>query len=86
MISLNCQGYITPVPFNVSGPFSLFITATTDAELLVDACEPLLDDTPDLSQFVVLVNRGNCTLGTKIAHLEARNATMILYWFLQGYD
>ena len=80
---LTCQAYITPVPFNVSGPFPLFITATTDAELLADACEPLPDDTPDLSQFVVLVNRGNCTLGTKFGNIEAKNGTMILYRFLQ---
>lgn len=72
-----------PFSFNVSGPFPLFVTANTDAELLADACEPLPNDTPDLSQFVVLVNRGTCTLGTKIHNLEAKNATMILYCPLQ---
>ena len=72
-----------PFSFNVSGPFPLFVTANTDAELLADACEPLSDDTPDLSQFVVLVNRGTCTLGIKIQNLEAKNATMILYCLFQ---
>jgi len=74
-----------PVPFNVSGPFPLFISANTEAELLADACDPLPDDTPDLSQSVVLVNRGTCTLGTKFNNLQAKNATMILYWSLLMY-
>ena len=83
---LICQGYINPDPFNVTGPFPLYVTAKSEADLVADACEPLADDTPDLSQFVVLVKRGSCTLGTKIKNVEAKNATMILYSFLRFYD
>ena len=43
----------------------IYITAKSAADLNADACNPLPDDTPDLSQFVVLTKRGTCTIGTR---------------------
>ena len=57
----------------------IYITAKSDADLKVDSCDPLPDDTPDLSQFVVLTKRGNCPIADKIKNLLAKNATRILY-------
>ena len=57
----------------------IYITAKSEIDLKADACEPLPDDTPDLSQFVVLTKRGACSISKKLANLEAKNATRILY-------
>jgi hypothetical protein len=73
------QGYISTGPFNLSGPLPIYFTAKTDADLIADACQPLPDDTPDLSQFVVVVKRGTCFISDKITNLEEKNATRILY-------
>lgn len=57
----------------------IYITAKSDADLAADACNPLPDDTPDLSQFVVITKRGTCSITKKLVNLEAKNATRILY-------
>lgn len=57
----------------------IYITAKSAADLTADACNPLPDDTPDLSQFVVITKRGTCLISAKLANLEAKNATRILY-------
>ena len=60
----------------------LYITAKSEADLSADACNPLPDDTPNLSQFVVLTKRGTCLIATKLKNLEAKNATRVLYLLL----
>ena len=57
----------------------MYFTASTPAEISTDACSPLPDSTPDLSPFVVVTSRGNCSFKDKIDHLLAKNATRILY-------
>jgi Subtilase family len=73
------QGYFMSNPLAAAGPVKLFITAQTEEDLAADACEPLPSDTPDLSNFVVLVKRGTCTLLTKVNNVAAFGAQLVLY-------
>ncbi len=52
--------YFDALPLPVNGTLPLFATSN-DTTVVDDACDPLPDDTPDLSGFVVLVRRGTCT-------------------------
>jgi subtilisin family serine protease len=81
---LTCQGYFLTNPFPAGGPYKLYITAKTDADLAADACQPLPPDTPDLSQFLVLTRRGKCFFTDKIKHLEAAGAKVILYFHVRS--
>ncbi|KAH7375188.1 serine endopeptidase [Plectosphaerella cucumerina] len=45
-----------------------------------EACEPLPEDTPDLSGQVVLVRRGGCTFEQKQINLEAYNASHVVFY------
>lgn len=45
-----------------------------------DGCNPLPTTTPDLSPFVVLIRRGQCTFDTKIANAQAYSAKRILFY------
>jgi hypothetical protein len=47
----------TPLP--VEGTLPLYVT-NNETDYPSDACTPLPDDTPDLSQYVTLVHRGSC--------------------------
>lgn len=57
----------------------LFITAISDEDLNADTCNKLPDDTPDLSQFMVLTKESSCL----IDNLKAKNATRFLYSLVQ---
>ena len=52
--------YFNALPLPVDGTLPIFVTSN-DTTITNDACDPLPDDTPDLSGFVVLVRRGTCT-------------------------
>lgn len=41
------------------GPLPIYATSN-DTTIMDDACYPLPDNTPDLSDFVVIVRRGTC--------------------------
>ncbi|KAF2220403.1 peptidase S8/S53 domain-containing protein [Elsinoe ampelina] len=45
-----------------------------------NACNPLPDDTPDLSGYVVLVRRGTCTFVQKVTNLAAKGAKYIMFY------
>ena len=57
----------------------VFITASSPADLAVDACNPLPPGTPDLSQFLVLTKRGTCFISDKLKNLENAGAKVVLY-------
>ncbi|ESK92042.1 hypothetical protein Moror_10326 [Moniliophthora roreri MCA 2997] len=60
---------------------SLPIYATSnDTSIPNDACQPLPDDTPDLSQYIVIVRRGNCTFLEKLANIEAKGGKQTLIY------
>lgn len=45
-----------------------------------NACEALPDDTPDLSEYIVLVRRGTCTFVEKVTNLAAKGAQYIMFY------
>ncbi|KAJ1026914.1 hypothetical protein NDA16_002207 [Ustilago loliicola] len=45
-----------------------------------DACSPLSDSTPDLSNKVVLVGRGTCLFATKFANINAKGGKYVLVY------
>ncbi|KAA8910772.1 peptidase S8/S53 domain-containing protein [Sphaerosporella brunnea] len=59
-------------------------TGTEDIEVLDDACKSLPDNTPDLSNYLVLVRRGSCTFGVKGKNAVAAGANWI--WFYNQPD
>ena len=52
--------YFDTFPLPINGTLPVFATSN-DTAVVDDACDPLPDDTPDLSGFVVVVRRGTCT-------------------------
>jgi hypothetical protein len=52
--------YFETFPLPINGTLPVFVTSN-DTTVVDDACNPLPDDTPDLSKFIVLVRRGTCT-------------------------
>jgi subtilisin family serine protease len=45
-----------------------------------DACEPYPDDTPDLSEYIVLIRRGTCTFVQKATNAAAAGAQYVLIY------
>lgn len=50
---------------------------TTDP---ANACDPLPDDTPDLSEYIVLVRRGTCTFVQKLENVAAKGAQYVIFY------
>ncbi|KAF3074697.1 Minor extracellular protease vpr [Trichoderma lentiforme] len=53
---------------------------TLDTTIPDDACSPLPDSTPDLSNYIVLVRRGTCTFVQKAQNVAAKGAKYLLYY------
>lgn len=62
---------------NVSLPLWSVNYNTSDP---ANACSPLPDDTPDLSDYAVLVRRGTCTFVQKVTNLAAKGARYIMFY------
>ena len=67
LINLTVQGvehdpitYYSTYPLLAGGPLPIYATSN-DTTIPDDACDPLPDDTPDLSSLAVVVRRGTCT-------------------------
>jgi subtilisin family serine protease len=45
-----------------------------------NACDPLPDDTPDLSEYLVLVRRGSCTFVQKVQNVVAKGAKYVMFY------
>jgi subtilisin family serine protease len=53
---------------------------TLNPSVIGDGCNPLPTTTPDLSPYVVLIRRGQCTFDAKIANAQAYGAKRILFY------
>ena len=54
--------YVSLLPLNTTSPLPIYATST-NTSVDDDACNPLPDNTTDLSSFLVVIRRGNnCTL------------------------
>ncbi|KAJ7346952.1 subtilisin-like protease, partial [Mycena albidolilacea] len=71
--------YFLALPLKVIGEMPIYATST-DISQLDDACNPLPDDTPDLSSFVVLVHRGSCLFTQKLANIADKGAKVALIY------
>jgi hypothetical protein len=69
--------------FAVNGSIPVYATSL-DLTIADDACQPLPEDTPDLSKYLVLIRRGTCTFATKEAN--AANAGAQWVWFYNQQD
>jgi len=45
-----------------------------------NACTPLPADTPNLSPYIVLIRRGNCTFAEKVANVADKGAKYVLFY------
>lgn len=73
-------GWVPGYPFafkNISLPLTAL---SNDSSTTADACSPLPDSTPDLSEYVVLVGLGGCDISKKTRNVMARNANYILFY------
>ncbi|KAH9929600.1 subtilisin-like protease [Epithele typhae] len=71
--------YFSLNPLPVDGARPIFATSN-DTTVVDDACNPLPDDTPDLSGSVVLVRRGTCTFVTKLTNIAAKGGNVTLIY------
>ncbi|KAI0335098.1 subtilisin-like protease [Cubamyces sp. BRFM 1775] len=78
--------YFSTFPFPVNGTLPIFATSN-DTTVVDDACDPLPDDTPDLSPFVVIVRRGTCTFVQKLTNVAAKGGQVsLIYDNGSGFD
>lgn len=61
--------YFSLKPLPIEGEWPVYFTSE-DTTKPNDACEPLPDDTPDLSKFVTIVRRGTCTFVGRFHQVE----------------
>ncbi|TFK50631.1 subtilisin-like protease [Heliocybe sulcata] len=71
--------YLEALPLNISSPRPIYATST-DTTVADDACNPLPDDTPDLSGYIVVIRRGTCTFTTKLDNAAAKGANAFLIY------
>lgn len=60
--------YQSPTPFNLTGDYTLYFTSP-DGTSKNDACTALPSSTPNLTNKVVVVQRGTCDFNVKIANV-----------------
>ncbi|KAL8283116.1 hypothetical protein RQP46_005894 [Phenoliferia psychrophenolica] len=74
--------YLSPTPFNatnLSPGYRLFFTSL-NASSVDDACSPLPSGTPDLGNYVVIVQRGTCDFTTKWANIVAAGGRYVILY------
>ncbi|CEQ43168.1 SPOSA6832_05076, partial [Sporobolomyces salmonicolor] len=75
--------YMSPMPFNLTDDYFVYFTST-NTSVPNDACDPLPSSTPDLSNKVVIVQRGTCDFTVKQANVAAAGGTVLLIYNSQG--
>ncbi|KAI0049852.1 subtilisin-like protease [Auriscalpium vulgare] len=74
-----------PIPYyllwslGIPGEFPIYATST-NISVADDACAPLPDSTPDLSNYVTIVRAGSCSFYWKAEQLAAKGANLILFY------
>jgi hypothetical protein len=72
-------GGASPLP--VPGNATLPVYATSLVVNPLDACQPLPDDTPDLSKYLVLYQRGgSCPPNYQFGYLADKGAQYLMAW------
>ncbi|KXN90796.1 Minor extracellular protease vpr [Leucoagaricus sp. SymC.cos] len=71
--------YFDSLPLPVNGSLPIFATSNSTT-VVDDACNPLPDDTPDLSDKLVVIRRGTCTFVQKLTNAAAKGAKVALIY------
>ncbi|KAK7473132.1 hypothetical protein VKT23_001233 [Stygiomarasmius scandens] len=71
--------YFSLFPIPITEPLPIFATSN-DTTVVDDACDPLPDDTPDLSGFLVVVRRGTCTFVQKLTNVAAKGGNLVFIY------
>lgn len=74
--------YFFPTPLLPGATLPIFATSNSTT-VPDDACDPLPDNTPDLSDKLVLIRRGTCPFTQKLTNVAAKGAkVMLIYEFV----
>ncbi|KAF9264167.1 subtilisin-like protease [Marasmius fiardii PR-910] len=71
--------YYSLAVFPVNGSLPIYATSNSTS-VPDDACEPLPDNTPNLSKYIVIIRRGSCTFQQKVSNAAAKGAQFILIY------
>ncbi|KAI0081943.1 subtilisin-like protease [Panus rudis PR-1116 ss-1] len=71
--------YFATFPLAINDTLPIFATST-DTTVVDDACNPLPDNTPDLSKFLVIIRRGTCTFVQKLTNVAAKGGKVALIY------
>lgn len=71
--------YLSAIPLPVNGSLAVYATST-DPSTETDACDPLPDSTPDLSDKVVIVRRGTCAFTQKLQNVADKGGKVVLIY------
>ncbi|CAE6463384.1 unnamed protein product [Rhizoctonia solani] len=71
--------YPSLLPLKIPAGLSIYATSS-DPNVPNDACDPLPDNTPDLSNRLVLIHRGGCSFVTKFDNAAAKGAKYFLVY------
>ena len=72
-------GYGSFRPLKIEGELPIY-ALSNDTSIANDGCEPLGDNVPDLSPYIVLVKRGSCTFVKKIENIQAKGGKAALIY------
>ncbi|ESK92033.1 hypothetical protein Moror_10317 [Moniliophthora roreri MCA 2997] len=75
--------YYSLSPFSVDGIKPVWATSN-DTTITDDACNPLPASTPNLTDYIALIRRGNCTFVQKATNAFAKGAQTILIYESNG--
>ncbi|KAH6906362.1 peptidase [Coprinopsis sp. MPI-PUGE-AT-0042] len=70
-------------PLPIEGEWPIYVTSNS-TDNPADACDPLPDDTPDLSKYVTLVRRGTCFFEEKMTNVGAKGGKNDLFYNNEG--
>ncbi|KAG5920880.1 hypothetical protein E4U42_006050 [Claviceps africana] len=79
-VGRNIDFLYTPGDSSEWGVKAKLYATSLDSNVADDACKPLPDNTPDLSQYIVLVRRGGCDFDDKLKNLASKGAKNILFY------
>ncbi|OLL23685.1 C5a peptidase [Neolecta irregularis DAH-3] len=77
--NLTVLPYLQIKPFEITGTFPIFV-ASRNSSKVDDGCDPLPENTPDLSKYIVLVGRGTCPFTQKAENFKAKGANKLIYY------
>lgn len=75
--------YLSALPLDIStlpsDDLRVYFTST-DSSITNDACNPLPDSTPNLANYVTVIQRGTCAFTQKLKNAAAKGAKVVLVY------